>query len=365
MIVFIHDNRIQQSGSKFYSNGSLTQKVLERHKILDNHIVYVTRKEKIKKLKNVIADRNDLTWLNSSISNFFSIVKLIRSANFVILRVPSFLSLIYYPFIRKHSLIVEVVGCSWDTFRYHSNVGRILAPFLFLFQKMVVFFSPNVHYVTQEFLQRRYPTRATKILAQSDVVLSEKLNINLKINRTVAKDQIIIGSIGSYTSEYKDFKSLILALKYYEESKNGSARLQLVGGGDSEHLREYANNAGVSHLVDFLGPLSHDRVFSWLNGIDLYIHPSKSEGCPRSLIEALSCNIVCFGSNVGGIPELLPKSALFDKGDYRKITELIIRSENVESRKQMLILQNESFIREKYHVDKVDANYLKFYNSIR
>ena len=85
-----------------------------------------------------------------------------------------------------------------------------------------------------------------------------------------------------------------------------------MGNGDSSYLKGLAAKFGVEDRVVFCGGLPHEKVFSWLDSIDIYIQPSQTEGLPRALIEAESRGLPCLGSRIGGIPELLQESAIFD-----------------------------------------------------
>lgn len=84
-----------------------------------------------------------------------------------------------------------------------------------------------------------------------------------------------------------------------------------MGDGDQGYLKSVAQKYDVTEQVVFLGKLTHQDVFHWLDGIDVYIQPSKTEGLPRALIEAMSRGLPCLGSQAGGIPELLEEDCLF------------------------------------------------------
>lgn len=62
--------------------------------------------------------------------------------------------------------------------------------------------------------------------------------------------------------------------------------------------------------VVFLGQISNSEVSNFYNTnpVDLFINVSEYEGVPVSIMEALSFSIPVFGSNVGGIPELIDNS---------------------------------------------------------
>ena len=64
-------------------------------------------------------------------------------------------------------------------------------------------------------------------------------------------------------------------------------------------------------------------VNDWLDNMDFFIMPSQQEGLPRSLIEAMNRGLVCLGSTVGGIPELLKRKDTFKMRDYRRLSALL------------------------------------------
>ena len=76
-------------------------------------------------------------------------------------------------------------------------------------------------------------------------------------------------------------------------------------------------------IVKFLGTLPHEKIFDYLDNIDIYIQTSKQEGLPRALIEAMSRGCPSLGSKVGGIPELLNSDCVFNKGSVHEICELL------------------------------------------
>jgi glycosyltransferase involved in cell wall biosynthesis len=60
----------------------------------------------------------------------------------------------------------------------------------------------------------------------------------------------------------------------------------------------------------FLGELPHDQVRAWLarNPIDVFCNVSESEGLPVTLMEAASCGIPLFATDVGGNNEIVDES---------------------------------------------------------
>jgi glycosyltransferase involved in cell wall biosynthesis len=67
-----------------------------------------------------------------------------------------------------------------------------------------------------------------------------------------------------------------------------------------------------------------DGIIPFLDSIHLYVHPSRTEGLPRVVIEAMSRGRLALGSNVGGIPELLNKKYIHKSGDVNKLSSDIV-----------------------------------------
>lgn len=67
--------------------------------------------------------------------------------------------------------------------------------------------------------------------------------------------------------------------------------------------------------IRFMGHVTGDPVRQILDSSDLFVLPSRTEGLPRALIEAMARGLPCIGSAVGGIPELIDTSEMVPPGD--------------------------------------------------
>jgi glycosyltransferase involved in cell wall biosynthesis len=102
-------------------------------------------------------------------------------------------------------------------------------------------------------------------------------------------------------------------------------RCILIGAGEeSESLAGLVAEHGLQEHVELTGALPQDGVREHLTRADLFVLPSFAEGVPVVLMEAMSMEIPCIGTRVGGIAELIEDgvdSWLAHSGDLDGLTE--------------------------------------------
>ena len=109
--------------------------------------------------------------------------------------------------------------------------------------------------------------------------------------------------------------------------------LILIGSGRCRAgLEARAAALGLGERVRFCDQLpSGEAVREQLDQADLFVLPSRAEGAPRAMIEAMARGLPCIGSTVGGVPELLAPDDLVPPGDVRvlagKIRKVLSDSE--------------------------------------
>src|SRR5699024_3636305 len=135
--------------------------------------------------------------------------------------------------------------------------------------------SSHVVYVTSEFLQKRYPTNG-KNTNCSNVSLIEfeknTLRNRLKnIEDIINRDKIIIGTTAAIDVKYKGQQYVIQALGDLKKKGISNFEYQLVGNGNSSYLKSVAEKNDVVNQVKFVGTMTHDQVFNWLDTIDIYV----------------------------------------------------------------------------------------------
>lgn len=257
-----------------------------------------------------------------------------RPGDAVILRVGSILADALIPRLLKarHPYAVEVVGDPWDTFS-PGAVKHPLRPFFRLWfahrLRAQCAGASAAAYVTEEALQRRYPAAPGALMSGfSDVELPpEAFAAAPRPAREGRKGAAII-TVGTLEQLYKSQDVLIDAAGR-EVREGQDLRLVFVGDGQCRPaLEEQARRQGLEGRVRFLGWLPGGAaVRAELDAADLFALPSRQEGLPRAMVEAMARGLPCLGSTVGGIPELLPAEDLVPPGDApalaRKIREMV------------------------------------------
>ncbi|WP_419741910.1 glycosyltransferase [Paraclostridium dentum] len=370
-LLFIHDHKFPKFKDEYFSSYGFDDKFCDR---------YIQNFGKIKIMAcHTKADINETKFSdtiseNTSFITFNSIKDIlkrkvrkqieeeIKQSEYLIVRLPSFIGLMSLIYIKKLNkpYLVEMVGCPFDALWNHSIYGKILAPIMYMLCKKEIKEAHYVVYVTNEFLQKRYPTKGESISC-SNVMLpkNEKdilQNRLKKIQSEKLNKKIILGTCATVGSRYKGQQNVIKAIKVLKE-KGYEIEYQLVGGGDNSYLKNIAKKYDSYENVKFMGALTHHEVFDWLDTIDIYVQPSLTEGLPRALIEALNRGCPAIGSDAGGIPELLLDKSIYPKKSYKEFVDAF---EYVNMHREELAIINFKKAKE-YENNKLEARRSEFF----
>jgi teichuronic acid biosynthesis glycosyltransferase TuaC len=82
--------------------------------------------------------------------------------------------------------------------------------------------------------------------------------------------------------------------------------LHLVGHGCQEaDLRIQTESLGVADRVSFHGQRPYEQMPVWQNAVDVFCLPSRNEGCPNAVVEALACGTPVVATDVGAVSQLI------------------------------------------------------------
>lgn len=108
--------------------------------------------------------------------------------------------------------------------------------------------------------------------------------------------------IGRFT-EQKNHKGLLEGFGEILKA-HPNCCLNLIGDGNlEEETKAYAESLGIREKVIFHG--NQTNVYPFLREADIFLLPSKFEGMPMTIIEAMGTGLPVVASAVGGVPDMM------------------------------------------------------------
>lgn len=173
----------------------------------------------------------------------------------------------------------------------------------------------------------------------------------------LSDDEYVVGVVARIQFVHKAHDFLIHALA------NGANRLRnikvlIVGDGpDETKLKALVSSYSLEHLVKFVS--WKGNVSEIYSALDMLIIPSRFEGLPLVMLEAMYYNIPIVATNVDGMSEVLPKEWLFEFGDRKALVDTLLRVKDSDNND--LLVENRERILRKYNVEEFGS---KFYQAI-
>jgi L-malate glycosyltransferase len=131
-------------------------------------------------------------------------------------------------------------------------------------------------------------------------------------------------------SPIKDLETLIRAISLL---KNKKVKLEIVGPAEEDYLKRLKDLINELNLGDriYFSPAIYDisEKIKKIDSCKIFVLPSKSEGMPQSLIEAMAREKVVIASNNQGAMDLINDKVngyLFNIGDWRELADKIDRA---------------------------------------
>ncbi|MBC2239962.1 glycosyltransferase family 4 protein [Listeria booriae] len=342
--LFAHDNRfLEASDGQVYSEVAFSYSNWERYVAHVDQLTVIARMEPLgdldTKLLNLSSGENvafegmpnpyGIRAFTPFPRGYKTVLAAVEKADGVIARLPSEIGYMAVKAARKTNTpyCIEVVGDAYNAMATYGDwKGKLYAPFAERKMRRSISNANHTLYITDRHLQERYPTSGQSVSC-SNVELSnleiETIERRQERNEKPA-EKLIIGMNGSLSSPYKGFETAFQALASIK-SELPPFEFRILGRGSKEDWLGVIEQLGLTEHVVFSGTLPHQGVYEWLDDIDIFLMPSKTEGQGRALIEALSRGCSCLGSNVGGIPELITKEQLHEPSDTAELANKLVK----------------------------------------
>lgn len=156
----------------------------------------------------------------------------------------------------------------------------------------------------------------------------------------------------------KDHATLLQAL-----SRLADPWLAIAGrGGEEENLRRLARELGIAERVHLLG--LRDDIPSLLAAGDVFVQPSRSEGLPLAVLEAMAQQIPIVATDVGGVGEAIrdgETGTLVRAGDPAALAAAVGRILDSPDRGAALAAAANARVREEFSVEQMLSRYRELY----
>lgn len=245
-------------------------------------------------------------------------------------RLPSTVAFRVWNAFRKTGLpyACEIVYDAKDGIAASTNlVNKLLWVKIHKDMQTACFYAVGVSCVTDYYLQQRYYTKVKggfsshysslsldKLFYTSARTYPEGKSLNIA---HVAKQVAFNGRKG-----INQIIEALAVLKKESVIVNATFAGKDYNGG-IEKLKAYAASLGVGEQVRFPGFITRRELSEMLDTSDMYVMPTKAEGLPRVIIEAMAKGLPCISSPVSGNPELLASHYLVGYYDVETLAERI------------------------------------------
>lgn len=194
---------------------------------------------------------------------------------------------------------------------------------------------------------KQYNIEPAKIKVIPNYVVTDVFKPHPEIQKKY--DLIFVGRSGSQ----KNISNLLKAIKYLKTKKKNISLLMIGGCCDNNEIRKIVNQYRLN--VIFKGNVTNFTLPHLLNQAKVFVLPSYYEGHPKTLLEAMSCELPCIGSDVVGIEEDIQhmETGYLCKTDYKSIANAIetVLSDDLLQKK---IGENaREYILKKYSIEKI------------
>jgi glycosyltransferase involved in cell wall biosynthesis len=190
-------------------------------------------------------------------------------------------------------LVMHAHGSEFDQFHrklpapVRRNVNRTL-------QRANVFITLSTQW-------RDFYIEECELSPSQVVVLANPVSVPSQVPDRAGREQVQFVHLGRL-GERKGGYDLVDAFAGLPEGLRNRARLVLAGDGDVDGVRKRAEPVGSNvEVLSWINAQERDRL---LKQSDVFALPSRAEGVPMALLEAMAYGLPSITSPVGGIPDV-------------------------------------------------------------
>jgi glycosyltransferase involved in cell wall biosynthesis len=214
-------------------------------------------------------------------------------------------------------------------------------------------------------LQERFPTKKVIFIPNGEKIL-DKPNAFVGYKTSV---QTMFGYCGRLVMKQKGLDLLLERFSLYKKS-GGAGKLSLIGGGnDTQQLKAMAIQWGISEEVTFVGPLFGQDKLQKMQELDVFVHTSRWEGLPKSVLEAASNHLPLLVSKGTGMQTYMDTyqcGYLLEENTPEEISKALYFFDLIKSKPvfQEMISNAFKMVKDNFDLEKVASQMMKKLYSI-
>jgi len=226
-----------------------------------------------------------------------------------------------------------VVYYHYDVAFQVSNINRrhVIGTLLLLLERFA-FRRADTVWITSPSLMSKVKMSAAKRIR----IIPNWVDIQ-KIGSAQSSEERRAGFRVLFVGRLHQVKQVDLLIQAFQlvHARIPSTSLYILGNGEQrQSLVKLTNNLGLSASVHFEGQVDQKTVFTMMKKSDVLVLPSKVEGNPRVLIEAMANRVPIVATNVPGIKEMIQHKKTGYLIDNQKPKDLAYSIEYVLRNKQ-------------------------------
>lgn len=253
----------------------------------------------------------------------------LNGCDLAILRLPSTVGFSVYNVAQRKKIpyALELVYDCKDSYHQNTGLTKLLWWRMHRKQLSACKGAIGIAPVTANYLQKHYHPK------NEDVLMSHYSSVEMNDNfyyhpRSFPKKDVLTIVHVANQVQFKGRKGHEDVISAIKILKDTGLRINVVFVGENyqggiSKLTRFADSLGVTENISFTGFLSSEKMREVLLNSDIAILPTKAEGLPRVIIEAMALGLPCITTNVSGNPELIDSEFLFDFGDVATISRMI------------------------------------------
>lgn len=216
---------------------------------------------------------------------------------------------------------------------------------------------------TNQRIQRVNESNATLIKNGIDINEVESVtDIAPEIQRWRNSGAFVIGYIGQLIPR----KGLDILFKAAAELKTIDWRLAIVGAGEQEEqLRTLARELSIDQCINFFG--YQENRLSFLRGFHTFVLPSRLEGIPRCVMEAMAAEIAVIASDIPGCRDIVFNNRtglLFELDNIDALNKALQSLASKQESRQTLAANARTFINNEFSANRMAREYEALYHSL-